>query len=108
MGGLWSKWFLGMGALEAGKEFFVAVLMLSSLLSVSYLLPVVVRAFFFAPDSDEAPSGHPHEGKGFWANLNEAPLLCVAPLCLTALGCIVLFFYASDVYDLLQIITVEK
>jgi len=109
MGGLWSKWFLGLGAIEAGKEFFVAVLMFSSISSVAYLLPVVIRAFFFKPDPDEADHDHNHDvEKGFWANLQEAPVLCVAPLCLTAIGCIVLFFYASDVYNLLQAITVEE
>ncbi len=109
MGGLWSKWFLGLGAIEAGKEFFVPVLMFSSISSVAYLLPVVIRAFFFKPDPDEADHDHNHDvEKGFWANLQEAPVLCVAPLCLTAIGCIVLFFYASDVYNLLQAITVEE
>ena len=109
MGGLWSKWFLGLGAIEAGKEFFVAVLMFSSISSVAYLLPVVVRAFFFKPDRNEADHDQNHDVvKGFWANLQEAPVLCVAPLCLTAIGCIVLFFYASDVYDLLKVITVEE
>jgi len=109
MGGLWSKWFLGLGAIEAGKEFFVAVLMFSSISSVAYLLPVVIRAFFFKPDPDEADHDHNHDvEKGFWPNLQEAPVLCVAPLCLTAIGCIVLFFYASDVYNLLQAITVEE
>src|SRR5690606_1634452 len=40
-GGTWSKWMLGMGALESGHVFVVAVLMLSSLLNVGYLLSIV-------------------------------------------------------------------
>ena len=36
-----------------------------------------------------------------WGGLREAPLCCVVPLCLTALGCLVLFFYADDIYRLL-------
>ena len=31
-----------------------------------------------------------------------APLFCVVPLCFTAAGCIVLFFLADGVYDLLS------
>ena len=93
--------------------------MVSSLLSIGYLMPVVVKAFFFEPDPDDHHHGdddhghddhghHEPKGDGFWANLNEAPAFCVIPLCLTALGCIAIFFYAPSVYDLLVAITVEN
>ena len=32
----------------------------------------------------------------------EAPLLCVMPPVLTGIGCVVLFFYAEDIYRLLM------
>ena len=96
-GGAWSKWYLALGAVEGHHAIFVAVLMISSLLSIGYLMPVVGRAFFFAP-SDEVEPGI----RGFWSNVNEAPLLCVVPLCATAVGCIALFFYAPEILDLLQ------
>jgi formate hydrogenlyase subunit 3/multisubunit Na+/H+ antiporter MnhD subunit len=32
----------------------------------------------------------------------EAPLLCVVPLCITAAGCVVLFFFADTLYALLE------
>ena len=51
--------------------------------------PVVVRGFFSPADG-----GKP-------AVLKEAPLLCLIPLCLTALGCVVLFFFANGVYRML-------
>jgi multicomponent Na+:H+ antiporter subunit D len=109
MGGSWSKWYLLLGAIEADQLVFVVVLLVSSLLSIAYLMPVVARAFFLAPDPDEHHHGDPDGGgEGFFANMHEAPLLCVAPLCLTALGCIALFFYAPDIYDLLKVITVER
>jgi multicomponent Na+:H+ antiporter subunit D len=38
---------------------------------------------------------------GGW-QIQEAPLFCVVPLCFTALGCIVLFFYADQLYAFLQ------
>jgi multicomponent Na+:H+ antiporter subunit D len=86
-GGAWSKYFLALGAMEAGHVVFVAVLMISSLLNVAYLLPVVARGFF---------AGGPGGG------IKEAPVFCVVPLCVTAFGCLVLFFFADDLIQLLQ------
>ncbi len=106
-GGAWSKWFLALGALEAEKVIFVAVLMISSLLNVAYLLSIVARAFFVAPESvaigdgvEDAP-----ESKALVANgespIKEAPTFCLLALCATAAGCLVLFFFADDLYQLL-------
>jgi len=88
-GGSWSKWYLALGAADAHQAVFVAVFMLSSLLNIAYLLPIVVRGFFFAPPGAERPE------------VKEAPLFCVVPLCATALGCVVLFFFADGLYELL-------
>ena len=44
-GGMWSKWYLGMGTIEAGQWLLLGVLLFSSLLNIAYLLPVPVRAF---------------------------------------------------------------
>ena len=81
---------------------FSAVFMLSSLLSIAYLMPVVVRAFFYAPDECREDPGHSDEhGDG----ISEAPMLRVVPLCVTALGALVIFLYAQDLYELLLPIT---
>ncbi len=93
LGGSWSKWYLVLGAAEAGQPVMVAVLMASSLLSIGYLMPVVSRAFFRRPEGSE-----PRSKRRF----DQAPLLCVLPPVATALGCIVLFFYADAIYRLLQ------
>lgn len=90
-GGSWSKWFLALGAVEADQLVFVAVLMISSLLNIAYLMPIVVRGFFLAPPDDSAG-----------LQRNEAPLLCVVPLCVTAAGGIGLFFFADAIYRLLE------
>ncbi len=90
LGGSWSKWFLALGAAEAEHQVMLWVLMASSLLSIAYLMPVVGRAFFSPPPAGDGE----HRG-------GEAPLLCVLPPVATALGCIVLFFYASDIYHFL-------
>ena len=107
-GGAWSKWFLALGALEAEKVIFVAVLMISSLLNVAYLLSIVARAFFVAPpDSvaigdgvDGVPQGAALAANG-GSSIKEAPFFCMVALCTTAAGCLVLFFFADDVYRLL-------
>lgn len=92
-GGTWSKWMLGMGALDAGQIGIVAVLMLSSLLSIGYLLIIPVRAFFSAPTD----ALH-HEG------IHEAPLPSLIALVVTALMCVVLFFNPDPVYELLLMV----
>jgi multicomponent Na+:H+ antiporter subunit D len=95
MGGAWSKWELALGAAESGQAILVAVLMVSSLLNVAYLVPVAVRGFLPADGA-----GNPGDG-GRW-RIEEAPLFCVVPLCFTAFACIVLFFFAEDLYAFLQ------
>ena len=82
LGGMWSKWYLALGAIEAERYAVLAVLMLSSLLSVAYLLPIPVRAF--AKRSPKAGSG-----------VEEAPWPCVLAIVITAAGCLALFWYAD-------------
>ena len=92
-GGTWSKWYLAMGSLEAGYQFVVAVLMISSLLNVAYLMPIVARAFFV-----------PSEGTDNSAKtaVEEAPLPCVLALSFTALLCLILFLCPDWIERLLQ------
>ncbi len=95
-GGAWSKWFLLLGAAEGHDLVFIGVLMLGSLLSIGYLMPIVIRGFFGpSPPSAEEP-GH-----------GEAGPAMLVPLSLTALGSIALFFYAEEVRTLLLPITVS-
>ena len=89
-GGTWSKWYLALAAADTGQVVFVAVLMISSLLNIAYLLPIPVRGFFSPPpDGPERPP------------IREAPLFCVVPLCFTAAACVAWFFFADEVYRLL-------
>jgi multicomponent Na+:H+ antiporter subunit D len=89
-GGTWSKWSLALGALDAGYIVAVAALMLSSLLSVGYLLPIVARAYFLPPAEPPA------------AGIAEAPVPCLIALGATALLCFALFFQAGTLEALLQ------
>ena len=103
-GGSWSKWFLLLGAADAHQWTMMAVLMASSLLSIGYLMPVVARGFFRPPPVDDDhgdAEGHTPDHSAEGSGIHEAPLLCVLPPVFTAFGCIVLFFFADDVYRLL-------
>lgn len=49
LAGFVTKWYIGLGAAEAGMHWVIAVLMASSLLNAAYFLPVVYAAWFKAP-----------------------------------------------------------
>jgi multicomponent Na+:H+ antiporter subunit D len=87
--GMWSKWYLVLGAVEADRAWVVGVLVLSSLLNAAYLLPIPLRAFF-AGSSDAV------------SEVREAPVACVAPLVFTAISCLFLFFAIDRWIDLLE------
>ena len=90
MGGTWSKWYLALGAADAGQVVLIAVLMVSSLLNIAYLIPIPIRGFFSPAPGEPGPTG-----------VKEAPLFCVVPLSVTAAGCVALFFFADEVLRLL-------
>lgn len=99
MGGFVSKWYLVLGAFDAGYPVFAAALLLAGLLGAGYLFPIVYRAFLVpAPDTaapaplvherapvpagaDVAPGADTHHGGG---RFDEPTLLLVVPLCITA------------------------
>lgn len=89
-GGTWSKWYLIIGAVDTEKWVIVVVLMLSSLLNIAYLLPIPIRAFFCA-----APPGDTDE-----PGLKEAPLPSLLALSVTAVGCVLLFFFPESLHEL--------
>ncbi|HER27327.1 MAG TPA: monovalent cation/H+ antiporter subunit D family protein, partial [Rhodospirillales bacterium] len=91
LGGMWSKWYLALGALEADKIFLVGVLMVSSVFNVAYLLPIPFRAFF-----GKAPEGEKSAG------IKEAPVPILIAISITMIGSIVLFFFPGPVYDLIK------
>lgn len=112
LGGSWSKWYIALGAADADQLIFIAVLMISSLLNVAYLIPVFARGFF-GPKEEEAAqfdgvkhAEHPNEqsqstSTGHERRLAEAPIFCVVPLWITAVGCFLLFLYADRLYAML-------
>lgn len=89
-GGSWSKWFLLMGGLETEQYIIMSVLMISSLLNIAYLLPIPIRAFSSMGVNATANQ----------VGIKEAPLPSLIALCITTLGCLVLFVYPQPLYEL--------
>jgi multicomponent Na+:H+ antiporter subunit D len=52
MAGFVSKWYLGIGAADAGEWWVLAVFATSSALNAAYFLPIVARAWFRAPAAE--------------------------------------------------------
>jgi len=103
-GGLWSKWYIALGALEANQLVMVAVLMISSLLNIAYLLPIPFNGFFAKPDTIEAHDDE--DGHGADEGIHEAPWPCLLAIMITSIGCVALFFYPEPLFKLMtQIFT---
>jgi multicomponent Na+:H+ antiporter subunit D len=76
MAGFISKWYLGLGGLEAGQPWVVAVLLASTLLNAAYFLPLLYRSWFRT-----APAAWPEEHlTGRW----ETRLSLLVPPLITA------------------------
>ena len=78
LAGFVSKWWLGIGMLEAGAPCALAVLLLGALLSAGYLLPILWSLYFARPstEAEAAPSSG--------ARHREAPLSMLLPTLLVA------------------------
>ncbi|ESR24518.1 proton-conducting transporter membrane subunit [Lutibaculum baratangense] len=74
LAGFMSKWFIGVGALEAGRGWVILVLAGSSLLNAAYFLPLIYRAWF-----KPAPEGAVSAGA-------ERPLALILPAVVTAIS----------------------
>ena len=80
LAGFISKWYLGLGALDAGQGWVLVILAGSSLLNAGYFLPVLYTAWFKAPP-DSWPAERSFEGRETaWALL--APPVTTALLTL--------------------------
>ncbi len=93
-GGSWSKWYLGMGTMEAGQVGLLAVLMVSSLLGLVYLLEVPIRAFFSPPPPD---SRRPDD-------VHEAPLPVLIAIGITATATVALFVNPGPFHELMTLL----
>ncbi len=94
LGGSWPKFYLMMGALDSGKAILLAALIISSVLNVVYLVPIAIRGFM-RPPADIEDDAHIAEirWKHKWV---------IIPPVITALGTLVLFFFAGPMADFLE------
>ncbi|MEK6852191.1 MAG: Na(+)/H(+) antiporter subunit D, partial [Candidatus Thermoplasmatota archaeon] len=81
--GFIAKWYLGVGAWEAGDWWVLLVLVASSVLNLAYFLPIVIRAFF-----------GPSEG----VRRQEARGTLSWPLTATAAGAVILGLFTAIPY----------
>lgn len=84
-GGFVSKWYILLGTLQAHQPVMAAVLIVSTLLSAAYLLPIIYTAFFHAPET----SGMPTHG--------EAPLPILLALGASVTLTFLMFFFSEPV-----------
>ena len=85
LAGSWSKFSLMLGAADSGQLIMIAVLMVSSILNVAYLLPIVGRAFFAGEKKPYA----------------EASVLLWLPPAITASLCVMVFFFGGHIQNFL-------
>lgn len=89
-GGMWSKWYLLLGTAQSGDWLLTAALVVGSLLSAAYLLPMAVKAFYPADEGT--------------ATVTEAPRTIQLAMVICAAGCLVLFFAPDFAYELIFMI----
>ncbi len=94
MAGFVAKWFLSVGAWNAGYWWVPILFVVSSALNVGYWLPILIRAFF-----------RPYEGE-----MGEARPMLAAPLIVTAAGAVLLGLWTAMPYgffDIAQLVAHE-
>ena len=87
LAGFISKWYLGLGALEAGQDWVIFILAGSSLLNAGYYLPVLYAVWFHAP-----PDAWLEER---YLGRHETALALMAPPVVTALLTLAMGLLAS-------------
>ncbi len=95
LAGLWSKLLISQGAISNAQLWLVAVLMLSSLLTIAYLLPIPLQAFFSKEDKAQVSPT---------TDIHEAPLPCLFAIAITVSACIVFFVFPDSAISLLDAI----
>ena len=99
-GGTWSKWYLMLGTFEAEQWTLMALLMVSSLLSIAYLLPIPLRAFFSSNEPGVSSAGD--SALTETAVIKEAPLPSLIALGVTAAACVYLLLFPDAFYQLIK------
>ena len=96
LAGFISKWYLGLGALDAGMPWVLAVMAVSSLLNAAYFLPILHRAWFRA-----SPDAWPGELIPVRHGWETSPLLLL-PLLATAAATLAFGLFAATAFSPLE------
>jgi multicomponent Na+:H+ antiporter subunit D len=93
--GFVSKWYIGLGAMQAHQGFFLIVLLASTILNTGYFFPIIYKTIFEKPREGD-PAAH------YGSGLHEAPAVMVVPLFLTAIGSVVMGLYPDYFLNLIK------
>jgi len=88
--GFFSKWYLILGAIDAGKYHFMAALLVSSLVNAILFFRVIEIAYF-------EPKVDHHGGEAEKIAIDEAPFSMLMPLIIVALSLIVIGLYSGGI-----------
>jgi multicomponent Na+:H+ antiporter subunit D len=88
--GFFSKWYLILGAIDAGSYHFMAALLISSLVNAILFFRIIEIAYF-------EPKVHHHAGHGPEIAISEAPLSMLMPLLVVAIGLIIVGLYSGTI-----------
>ena len=89
-GGVISKWYILLAAVQNEEFIVLLVLIISTLLSAGYLLPVIYSAFFLTPDTKFENS--------------EAPTAILIALGISVSLTFLLFFYPDPIFHIAKLI----
>jgi len=89
--GFFSKWYLILGAIEAGSYHFMAALLISSLVNAILFFRIIEIAYF------EPKADHHHGTESSEAVISEAPFSMLLPLLVVAVGLIVIGLYSGTI-----------
>jgi multicomponent Na+:H+ antiporter subunit D len=88
--GFFSKWYLLLGAIDAGSYHFMAALLISSLVNAILFFRIIEIAYF-------EPRVDHHAGDATEVAVSEAPYSMLMPLVVVAIGLIIIGFYSGTI-----------
>ena len=89
--GFISKWYMALGTLEAHEVFFLFVLLISAMMDIAYFFPIIYNSFFKKCEEDIV------------VRFNEAPMMMVIPLMLTAILSIIIGIFPNAFFNFFNI-----
>ncbi len=92
LAGMWSKWYLAKGTIDSSEMGLLLFLLVGSLLSAGYLLPVAISAYLPLQTSSHSADSKNTEGPG----------ICSFAIGITASACLFLFLFPNSLFRLIS------